>query len=148
MRVHSDAGTTLLEVLIAILILTTGVVSIVRVCSLAIASNLVARQRTVATILAGQKLEQLRTIDALGVSAAGGSLAQDDPGFADYIDATGAIVSAAHAVYTRRWSIETLPASSPEALVLQVRVLTRGQADPNILVSKSHVATIRTKVIE
>jgi type IV pilus modification protein PilV len=147
MRVGSDTGSTLLEVLIAILVLTTGVLSMVHLCSRSIASNVEARRRTVATILATQKVEQLRTIDSLSASAAGGSLAHDEPGFADYIDATGAIVSPARAVYTRRWSIEA-STSSPESFVLQVRVLTRGTADPNTLVARSQVATVRTKVIE
>jgi len=143
-----DSGSSLVEALIAVLVLTTGVLAMVRVCSMSIASNTEARRRTVATMLAQQKLEQLRTLDSLAAAATGGSLVQDDPGFVDHIDASGAIVSAAPSVYTRRWSIEPLSSGSPDSLVLQVRVLTRGTIDPNTLVSRSHVATVRTKVIE
>jgi hypothetical protein len=130
--------------------LTTGVLAMVRVCSLSIASNTEARRRTVATILAEQKLEQLRTLDSLDAAVVGGSIAQDETGFVDHIDADGAIVTGRSApfIYTRRWSIEALPTGFPQALVLQVRVLTRGTADPKTLVSRSNVATVRTKVIE
>jgi len=153
MRARDDSGSSLVEVLVAILVLTTGVLSMVRVCSLSIASNTEARRRTVAMILAEQKLEQLRTLDSLASTSAGGSLVQDEPGFVDHIDASGTVVSAdagrpAPALYTRRWSIEALSSAPPEAFVLQVRVLTRGTSDPNALVSRSHVATVRTKVIE
>jgi hypothetical protein len=142
-----DSGSSLVEVLVAVLILTTGVLSMVRVCSLAIASNAEARRRTVSMILAQQKLEQLRTLDSLAAIATGGSLAQDEPGFVDHIDASGAIASSAP-LYTRRWSIEALSSGPPDSFVLQVRVLTRGTSDPNTLVSRSHVATVRTRVIE
>jgi len=150
MRADDDSGSSLIEVLIAILVLTTGVLSMVRVCSLSIASNIEARRRTVATILAEQKLEQLRTLDSLAATATGGSLARDEPGFVDHIDADGAMVTnhSAPFVYARRWSIEALRSGPPDAFVLQVRVLTRGAANPNTFVSRSHMATVRTRVTE
>jgi type IV pilus modification protein PilV len=153
MRARCDSGSSLVEVLIAILVLTTGVLSMVRVCSLSIASNAEARRRTVAMILTEQKMEQLRTLDSLAATATGGSVAQDEPGFVDYIDANGTIVSAdagrsAPAVYTRRWSIAALSSGPLEGFVLQVRVLTKVTADPNALVARAHMATVRTRVIE
>jgi hypothetical protein len=111
-------GSSLVEVLIAALIMTTGVLAMVRLISVAVESNVHARSRTIATVLAVQKIEQLRalawTIDPSGVaiedtttdtasvpessggtglqSSPGDSLTRNTPGFVDHLDAGGAIV--------------------------------------------------------
>lgn len=113
-----QAGSSLVEVLIAALIMTTGVLAMVRLISIAVESNVHARSRTIATVLAVQKIEQLRalawTIDPSGAviedastdtsrvpessggtglqRSPGGTLTQNTPGFVDHIDARGAIV--------------------------------------------------------
>jgi prepilin-type N-terminal cleavage/methylation domain-containing protein len=65
-----------------------------------------------------------------------GTLQQNTPGWVDYIDQNGCIVSGASAlaagVYTRRWSIEPLPSNPNNTLILQVLVTrrsNRGAAD-------------------
>lgn len=156
-------GSTLIEALIATLILTTGLLSMAGLVNLAAASNRVARNGTLTRILAEQKIEQLRALawelDASGApvsdvstdtavlpeSSSGGtglqaspySLQQNTPGFVDYLDSGGRIVGGgpqppASAVYTRRWSIEPMPASAGRAVLIQVLVTTvrdRGRAD-------------------
>ena len=115
----SEAGTTLVEVMVAALIVLTGVLATAELISLSTAHNLLARNATVATILAEQKLEQLRALawgfDASGLpvsdlatdtttdpeSPSGGTglrpspataLQANTPGYVDHVSAGGRIV--------------------------------------------------------
>jgi hypothetical protein len=111
-------GSTLIEALVATLILTTGLLAMAGLVSLAAATNGVAKHGTLAGILAEQKIEQLRSLawefDASGVavgdvstdttvlpeSPSGGtglqasptSLQENTPGFVDHLDGGGRIV--------------------------------------------------------
>ena len=113
------AGSTLVEVLVATLVMVTGVLAMAQLISTATANNLVARHSTVATILAEQKLEQLRGL-AWGIDAAGAlvsdlttdtttvpespvggtglqtspstALQRNTPGYVDHVSAVGRIV--------------------------------------------------------
>src|SRR5262245_54707953 len=127
----NERGMSLIEVIIAALIMTTGVLAVVRLLSLVAATNLTARSTTVATILGVQKLEQLRASEWTVESVSDEPLAQNIAGFVDHVDASGAVVGQgverpAAAVYTRRWSVERIASGSDEAFVLVVRVLVRG----------------------
>ena len=126
----NERGVSLIEVIIAALIMTTGVLAVVRLLSLVAATNLTARSTTVATILGVQKLEQLRASEWTVETVAGDPLAQNIAGFVDHVDGSGAVVGQgverpAAAVYTRRWSVERIASGSDEAFVLVVRVLVR-----------------------
>jgi Tfp pilus assembly protein PilV len=57
-----ERGSTLIEVLVAALVLTTGVIAAAQLVSIATLSNVSARTTTTAVILAGQKAEQLRAL--------------------------------------------------------------------------------------
>jgi hypothetical protein len=132
------AGSTLVEALIATLIFTTGLLAMAELVRIATTSNARARSRTVAGILAGQKLEQLRSLawefDPSGVPisdpelvASPWSLQRNTPGFVDHVDGNGVVVgrdarAPASAVYTRRWSVEPLPASTEHVVLIQVLV--------------------------
>ena len=59
-RASADAGFSLVEVLIASLILTTGLLTLAQLFTISTRSNLTARATTYASILAEQKLEELR----------------------------------------------------------------------------------------
>ena len=137
-----------MEALVATLILTTGLLTMAELVRVATATNIVAKNGTLATILAEQKMEQLRALawefDAAGVpvsdaglQASPASLQQNTPGFVEHVDGGGQIVSRAAqpppaAVYTRRWSIEPMPSSTGPAVLIQVlvtNVRNRGRAD-------------------
>jgi len=148
----SDSGFTLPEALVAVLVLTTGVIALASLFCLSIQANRAARATTVTTILAMQKIEQLRTLqwsfDHLGLpltdtstdvsvvpfgnGGAGlsasppGSLQRNVSGYVDYLDANGNWVGSGAAgkgaVWVRRWSIEPLPADPDNTLILQVLV--------------------------
>jgi type II secretory pathway pseudopilin PulG len=57
-----DAGSTLIEVLIATLILATGILTMAQLFMASTATNLNAKNDTFATALAEQKIEQLRAL--------------------------------------------------------------------------------------
>jgi hypothetical protein len=111
-------GSTLVEALVATVILTTGLLTMAGLVRVATATNTVARNGTLAGVLAEQKIEQLRALawefDVSGMpvsdvstdtavqpeSPSGGtglqssplSLQQNTPGFVDHVDGGGRIV--------------------------------------------------------
>lgn len=123
-------GFTLLEVLIAIVLLATAVVTTAGLVTMAGASVRVARTHTLTALLASDKMEDLRALPwaslvALSPSPAG-ALQRDEAGYVDYLDGTGRWVGAtpvARAVYVRRWSLQPLPEDPDGTLILQVLVV-------------------------
>ena len=135
-----DEGSTLVEALIATLVLTTGLLAMADLVRLATSTNVRARSGTIAGILAGQKLEQLLSLDVddtSGPRESPWSLQRNTPDFVDHVDGGGAIVredvqAPASAVYTRRWSVERLPGGLGQSVLIQVLVTSvrsRGLAD-------------------
>jgi Tfp pilus assembly protein PilV len=109
----SDSGSTLIEVLVATLVLVSGVLAMAQLFLIAAATNAAARQATVVTTLAAQKMEQVLATD---LAAA--------PETVDHVDESGRVVGEderlpSAAVYTRRSSIEALTAGT---VVIRVRV--------------------------
>jgi type II secretory pathway pseudopilin PulG len=115
----SAPGFTLLEVLIAMTLLIGAVASLAQLSAVATSANRVAREATLATFLAAQKLEQLRALDwtvnedgvpssdtttdtaaivepsttGTGLSASpGGSLDTNVAGYVDHLDRFGRVV--------------------------------------------------------
>jgi hypothetical protein len=112
-----SAGSTLIEVLVATLVLVSGVLGMVQLFLTAAATNALSRDTTITATLAAQKVEQLLSSDLSEAST-----------FVDHIDRWGHVLSTGEspphdAVYTRRWSIEPL---SGTMATIQVRV---GRAD-------------------
>jgi Tfp pilus assembly protein PilV len=110
---RADDGSTLVEVLVATLVLVTGVLGVAQLFLTAAATNAAARDTTIATTLAAQKVEQLLSTDL-----------QEATGLIEHIDVWGQVVATAesppaNAVYTRRWSIEAL---SADTVAIRVRV--------------------------
>jgi hypothetical protein len=117
--VSAESGTTLIETLVAMLILVTGVLSMSQLFLMSTMNNTSSRSDTYATVLAEQKLEQLRALaygfDMAGlpvtdvnsdtsvspVASDGGTglqpspataLQENTPGFVDYVNAQGQTV--------------------------------------------------------
>jgi Tfp pilus assembly protein PilV len=105
-------GSTLIEVLVAMLVLMSGVMAMAQLFLFAAATNAAARQTTVAATLAAQKVEQVLSTDE--------AVPEES---VEHIDSVGRILGSedpppSEAVYTRRWSIEALTADS---VVIRVR---------------------------
>ena len=106
-------------------LLTTALVALVQLFMQATRTGVVTRHATVATVLAEQKIEELR--GAALVASPPGALLANTAGYADHVDQSGRDVGAGatppgSAVYTRRWSVDPLPQEGG-AFVVQVSVL-------------------------
>jgi hypothetical protein len=106
-----------------------------------------ARERSVAAVLALQKMEALcRDASSLPASSAN-AWAADTAGFREYLDAHGNVV-AGRAVYVRRWSVAPLP-SDANLLAIQVDVApcrTRpGAAGCGDARSHARLASVRSR---
>ena len=107
-------GFSLVEAIVAIGILTGGLVSLAHVVSVGIEIAAAARYRTAATILAQQQLELLRA-EAELVDGAAGVEHRDEMG----ADVCETDVPCGLAFLTARWSIAPV-ASHPELVMIRV----------------------------
>ena len=118
-RVHArDHGFSLIEVLVAALVLCVGMAGVLPLVFDAVRVTRAARDTSMATWLAWQKAEELRVPVDLAVSPAD-TLAADTDGYVDYLDQFGR-PSEAPAPYTRRWMIEAAGAAGALRLVVAV----------------------------
>ena len=113
MVIRANDGSTLIEVLVATVVLVTGVLGVAQLFLIAAATNAAARDTTIASTLAAQKVEQLLSNERDAATS-----------LIDHVDRWGQVVGTAepppaNAVYTRRWSIEPL---SMNTVAIRVRV--------------------------
>lgn len=125
-RVHE--GFSLIEVLVATAVVTVGVASLAQLFVAAAHTNRLAQTTSTTLLLAEQKMEQLRGETASSASPSD-ALSVDTRGYIDYLDTTGtslatdSLTPPAGTAYVRRWSIEPLPGSPVNTVVLQVLVI-------------------------
>jgi len=116
--VLNPRGFALVEVLIAAALLVTLAVGVSRIVAAGVREVHASRLRAVATLVGAAKLEELRSLTA-GDAVSG----------ADCLDVTGQPIGTqeplpALAVYTRRWTVRSVPSDS-DVVALQVDVSTR-----------------------
>lgn len=127
-------GFSLVEVLIATTLLATAISGLAHLFALAIRANFDAGDTTWATVLAAQKIEELRAgpfpepVDHAVDYLDSGGIRLDDPG-------------AAPRVYTRRWWVEPLPSAPDTTMVITVAV-SRYRRDV------ARLLTLRTRLAE
>jgi prepilin-type N-terminal cleavage/methylation domain-containing protein len=115
-RTPAPRGFSLVEVLIATGLLATVIASIPHLFAIAIRANLDAGDTSFATVLAAQKIEELR---------AGPFPGPVDRRSGDYLDSEGNRLDdpgATRRAYTRRWRIEPLPSAPANTVVITVVV--------------------------
>jgi type II secretory pathway pseudopilin PulG len=163
LRLARAPGFTLLEVLVATTLLFVGVAALAGLSIMATRANTAARASTFASLLAAQKMEELRSpawgYDALGqprsdlTPSPADALTRNTTGYCDFLDAAGRLLGGgpsppAQAVFVRRWSIEPLPSNPANALTLQV-VVTRVRTDQpgavSVLTDEASLVTVRTR---
>jgi prepilin-type N-terminal cleavage/methylation domain-containing protein len=140
----SSRGFSLVEVMVASAILACAVLSVAQVMAVATSSTAGARGVSEATMLAWQKVDELRglafTYDDAGgpvtdealASSPGGTLSRDTAGYVDHLDTLGRR-------YRRRWAV-ALATGDPDAVILRVRVLDVARDE-----ELASAATIRTR---
>jgi prepilin-type N-terminal cleavage/methylation domain-containing protein len=149
-------GFTLVETLIATSITAVAITSLTQLFVIATRANADARRATFASILATEKIEQLRSLGADLDREGSPSLSADLPGACDFLDQYGRSLGTgssplAGTVYTRRWSVEPIP-SDPDTFVVQVAVFPRrgrGAVDPAASDARpfggAQVVTVKTR---
>ena len=120
---NATRGFSLIEVLIATTIVVVALAGLAQVFVITTAANNGSKARTVATILAQERLEELLASDG---TVGGGT---------DFVDARGQRLGAGGSpprgtAYVRQWSVEPVTESAQGAAVLQVWVTlsTGGEA--------------------
>ena len=123
-KISATSGFTLVETLIAIVILTAGLLALAQVLTFTVmASKTHGQGAAKATAAAQDKMEELinldftdtttnltvnppYTSDGVGLTE-GGSIPPTVPinGYVDYLDASGARTTSGNAVFTRQWQI-------------------------------------------
>jgi prepilin-type N-terminal cleavage/methylation domain-containing protein len=160
-------GFSLVEVILVTAILTTGILSVAQLSLFAIRANRLARSATFATMLASEKMEQLRAMTwsfdaaetpgtaptALAVSPSG-TLTENVAGYCDFLDANGRSLGGgstppAAAAFVRRWSIDPLPLASSDGLVIQVAVVpvadSRSRSDSPRRFGETRIVGVRSR---
>ena len=121
-------GFTLIETLIAVSITIVGLTALAHLFVISVQANADARRATFASVLAAQKMEQLRSLP-LALLQIGGSLSDNLAGYCDFLDEYGRSLGTASdppggTVYIRRWAIEMARGAS-DTLIAQVIVIPR-----------------------
>ena len=128
-------GFTLVEVLVASGLVAIALASLVHLFAAATRANVEARDATYGTVLASQKLEELRAAP----------FPADVPGEqVDGLDSRGMPLDTTESpqvAYFRRVSIDALPANPGNAAVITVGVWSRGAAEATAV----RLATIKTR---
>jgi prepilin-type N-terminal cleavage/methylation domain-containing protein len=149
-------GFTLVETVTAISIIAVALTALAQLFVIASQANADARRSSFASILASQKIEELRSLGADLTQQGDVSLSADISGACDFLDEYGRSLGTGTTplpgtVYIRRWSIEPLP-SDPDTFVLQVAVFPRSWkagADPAgidaRMVGGAQIVTIKTR---
>jgi hypothetical protein len=111
---NSERGFSLLEAVMAAGLVAGAFAALAQVLAMSLASNMSARSGSTATVLAVQKMEQLRALP-WGASVAG----------VDYLDLAGNVLGESGAgppgtVYVRRWFVDG--SGGEDEVVLRVRV--------------------------
>jgi prepilin-type N-terminal cleavage/methylation domain-containing protein len=107
--IKEQSGMTLIESMIAMLILLVGLLSIAQVLTLSIiASKNYGRDAGKTTASARDKMEELSGLNFTDVRlTAGGSIDPANPAtaYVDYLDPDGSIIVPGPGAYTRQWQI-------------------------------------------
>lgn len=132
-------GFSLLEALIASLLVTIAVAAVAQLMTVAATQTFGTRQLVAALVLAQAKLEELRSIewrfDAVGARISGAALAfspstalaEDVAGYVETVDRFGQPSGPDTAHFKRRWAIGPLQISDPDTLLLRVCVFAIGR---------------------
>ena len=118
-------GFSLIETILATSLIAVALVSLAQFVAASSHTGAVARARAATTLMAEQKMEQIRGLPWV-------TLASTTDAAIDYLDAAGhercpqAATPCGDAVYVRRWSAAPAP-SMPGVLIIQVDVDLVGQ---------------------
>jgi len=150
-----EHGFTLIEVMIAIIILTVGLLSLAQMMVLATNANTLSGRMTSSSALAKEQLERLKATPFFSDPISrirnvalvdGGDLDSTVAGYVQYYDSDGRVAApGAGAVFEVRWEIQTVPSSLPLQMVrIRVRCLpAAGMRDQFAVIGEARFTTFR-----
>ncbi len=147
---RSDEAFTLVEVLLAMVLLATTAVVVASLFAVALRDVRDSSQETAAILLAIQKTEQLRGAESgapVLATSPSNSLDVDVDGYAEEIDASGRLSNDSAArgtIFLRRWSVQPQSGLREPTVVIRVRVTLARRALAAAVARRSSEARITT----
>jgi prepilin-type N-terminal cleavage/methylation domain-containing protein len=151
---RNDEGFSLIEVMVAIVILTVGLLSLAQMMVVATNSNNLSGRMTSCSALAKEQLERLKAApfytnpQALvrnPLLAAGGDIDNTVGGYSQLFDTEGIPAAAGAPMFEVRWQIADVATPLPLAMVrIQVRCLAATGADQFSIIGEARFTTFRT----
>ena len=153
-KTNDDRGFSLIEVMVAIVILTVGLLALAQMMVMATNSNNLSGRMTSCSGLAKEQLERLKSTPFYSVPAnrtrhplftAGGDINATVGGFSQLYDPNG-VPTAGGALYEVRWQITDVPTALPLEMVrIQVRCLpSQGNQDQFAIIGEARFTTYRS----
>ncbi len=120
-------GFSLVETLVAITLVACAITGLAQLVAMSARANRESRQRTLAIVLATEKMEQLRSASSTLEASGTDSLAGNVDGLCDFLDEYGRTLGSGTSapvgtMYERRWSVQDISAAATAAWLLQVNV--------------------------
>ena len=150
---RADEGFSLIEVMVAIMILTVGLLSLAQMMVVATNSNSLSGRMTSCSALAKEQLERIKAAPFYTdpaallrnpILAAGGDVNATVGGYSQLYDTEGLPTGAA-GMFEVRWQITDVPTALPLDLVrIQVRCLAATGADQFSIIGEALFTTFRT----
>lgn len=153
-RIHRDAGFSLIEVMVAIVILTVGLLSLAQMMVVATNSNSLSGRMTSCSALAKEQLERLKAapfyLDPVNKTRnpqlnAGGDINNTVGGYSQIYDSNGLPVAGA-GLFEVRWQITDVndPALPLQMVRIQMRCLpAAGVGDQFSIIGEARFTTYR-----
>ncbi len=150
-----DHGFTLIEVMVAMVILTVGLLSLAQMMVLATNSNTLSGRMTSSSALAKEQLERLKgtpfysdplTRTRTPALADGGDIANTVAGYVRYYDLDGQPAGAGAAMFEVRWEIQTVPNDTLPLEMVRIRVRclpAAGMQDQFAVIGEARFTTFR-----
>jgi prepilin-type N-terminal cleavage/methylation domain-containing protein len=132
-------GFSLVETIVATSLLAVALVTLAQFMAAGVQSGAAARARGATTLMAAQKLEQIRALPWTAIAAM-------PPDVTDYLDTSGdeccpgANAPCGDAVYLRRWSATPAPFSTGVFIVdVEVRLIGKGHGSTTLVTARARM---------
>ncbi|TDI40712.1 MAG: prepilin-type N-terminal cleavage/methylation domain-containing protein [Acidobacteria bacterium] len=154
-RTSSEKGFSLIEVMIAIVILTIGLLALAQMMVLSTNANTLSGRMTSCSGVAKERLERLKAVPFYSDPAArlrnpllvaGGDVNVTVAGFSQFYDPDGLPVVGGNALFEVRWRIQDVVSPHPmEMLQIRMRCLpANGDLDQFAVIGDAVFTTFRT----
>jgi type II secretory pathway pseudopilin PulG len=132
-------GFSIVETIVAASLLAVALVTLAQFVGAGVQSGAAARARAATTLMAAQKMEQIRALQWAAIAAM-------PPDVTDYLDASGdercqgANAPCGDAVYIRRWSATLAPFSTGVYIIdVDVRLVGKGHGSTTLVTARARM---------